>query len=72
MDIFHKTEVQTVILRCLTGLKLNWFNSYGLKCSLKPNIKIYLMRAGSNIFLSLLKVGPLAAQTQAFFDKLQI
>ena len=33
---FHKTEVQTVILRCLTGLDLNWFKSYGLKCSLMP------------------------------------
>ena len=30
---FHKTEVQTVILRCLMGLNLNWFKSYGLKCS---------------------------------------
>ena len=28
MNIFHKTEVQTVILRCWTGLKLNWFKSY--------------------------------------------
>ena len=31
--IFHKTEVRTVILRCLMGLNLNWFKSYGLKCS---------------------------------------
>ena len=31
--IFHKTEVKTVILRCLIGLDLNWFKSYGLKCS---------------------------------------
>ena len=28
-NILHKTEVQTVILRCWTGLKLNWFKSYG-------------------------------------------
>ena len=34
--IFHKTEVQTVILRCLTGLNLNWFKSYGLRCNLRP------------------------------------
>ena len=32
MNIFHKTEVQTVILRCLTGLKLNWLKSYDTKC----------------------------------------
>ena len=35
MFIFHKTEVQTVILRCLTGLNLNWFKSYGLRCNLR-------------------------------------
>ena len=23
--IFHKKEVQTIILRCLTGLNLDWF-----------------------------------------------
>ena len=34
--IFHKTEVQTVILRWITGLNLNWFKSYGLKCNLRP------------------------------------
>ena len=35
MFIFHKTEVVTVILRCLTGLNLDWFKSYGLRCSLR-------------------------------------
>ena len=34
MFIFDKTEVQTVILRCLTGLNLDCFKSYGLRCSL--------------------------------------
>ena len=34
--IFHKAEVQTVILRCLMGLNFNWFKSYGLRCSLRP------------------------------------
>ena len=32
LSIFHKTEVQTVILRCWTGLYLNWFKSYDTKC----------------------------------------
>ena len=36
MFIFHKTEVQTVILRCVTGLNFNWFKSYGLRCNLRP------------------------------------
>ena len=31
INIFHKIEVQTVILRCWTGLKLNWFKSYDTK-----------------------------------------
>ena len=35
--IFHKTEVQTVILRCLMGLNCNWFKSYGLRCSRRPH-----------------------------------
>ena len=34
--IFHKTEVQTVILRCLTGLNHSWFKSYGFRCSRRP------------------------------------
>ena len=36
MLIFHKTMVQTVILSCLTGLNLDCFKSYGLKCRLRP------------------------------------
>ena len=32
MNICHKPEVQTVILRCWTGLNLNWFKSYDTKC----------------------------------------
>jgi hypothetical protein len=36
MVIFHKTEVQTVILRCLMGLHLDWFRHYGLRCRWRP------------------------------------
>ena len=28
--IFQKTEIQTVILRCLVGLNLNWIKSYDI------------------------------------------
>ena len=31
MVIFHKTEIQTVILRCLMSLNLNWYKSYDTK-----------------------------------------
>ena len=37
MFIFHKTEVQRVILICLMGLNFNWFKNYGLKCILRLN-----------------------------------
>ena len=32
MILFQKTEVETVILRCLTSLNLIWFKSYDTKC----------------------------------------
>ncbi len=31
MGIFHKTEIQTVILKCLMSLNLNWYKSYDTK-----------------------------------------
>ena len=30
--IFHKADVQTVILMCLTGIKPDWFKGYDAKC----------------------------------------
>ena len=36
MKIFHKTEILTVILRCLTCLNLNWIKSYDTKLKLFP------------------------------------
>ena len=41
MFIFHKTEGQTVILRCLTGLNLDWFKSYGLRCRWRPRTCLF-------------------------------
>ena len=38
MVIFHKTEIQTVILRCITGLNLDWFKIYGLRCIMRLRI----------------------------------
>ena len=46
ISIFHKFEVQTVILRCWTGLYLNWFKSYYTKRSgIKIRVRTY---GGSN------------------------
>ena len=35
INIFHKTEVLTVILMCLMGQNLNWFKIYDTKCTLR-------------------------------------
>ena len=37
MFIFHKPEIQRVILICSTGLNFNWCKSYGLKGSLRTH-----------------------------------
>ena len=36
MFTFHKKEFQTVILRCLTGLNIDWFKNYSLRCKWRP------------------------------------
>ena len=35
MFIFHKKEVQTVILKCLMSQNTNWFKRYDTKCTLR-------------------------------------
>ena len=54
MDIFYKTEVQTVILRCLTCLYLNLFKSYDTKSQKLKNSKkaklTKLVNSCKNIF----------------------
>ena len=41
MVIFHKTEIQTVILRCLTSLNLNWFQRYDEKRKNAKNANLH-------------------------------
>ena len=48
MNIFHKTEVQTVILRCLVSLNLNWIKSNYIilvKEKIIPCLKMHHFRA---------------------------
>ena len=48
IEIFHKTEVQTVILRCLVCLNLNWIKSYNIilvKIFLFSCLKMHHFRA---------------------------
>ena len=37
MNIFHKTEVQTIIFRCWPGLYLNWYKSYEKNTQIFPS-----------------------------------
>ena len=46
IKIFHKTEVQMVILRCLACLNLSWIKRYDLICG-----KIYFCHAWKGIIL---------------------
>ena len=39
MFIFHKTEIQTVILRALTSLNVNWYKRYDIKHKKAKNAK---------------------------------
>ena len=39
MFIFHKTEIQTVVLRSLMSLNLNWYKSYDKKYKNAKNSK---------------------------------
>ena len=41
MVIFHKTEIQTVILRCLTSLNLDWYRSYDTKRKNTKNTNVW-------------------------------
>ena len=47
MNIFHKAEVQTVILRCLVSLNPNWIKSYYIILVKKkiPCLKMHHFRA---------------------------
>ena len=47
---FTKTEVQTVNMRCWTGLKPNWFKTYGTNARKCKNAKIAkIAKIGTNI-----------------------
>ena len=41
MFIFHKTEVQTVILRCLTSVNLNWYKRHDTKRKNAKNTNVW-------------------------------
>ena len=62
MFIFHKTEVQTVILMCCQSLNLNWYKIYGTKSKkTKKPIELFFTKSqktgNGNIFILCHKFG---------------
>ena len=43
MIIFHKTEVLTVILTCLTGLTYYWFKSYDTNANISISFSFAIL-----------------------------
>ena len=54
-DIFHKTEVQTVILRCQVGQNPNWFKSFDTKRKYFP-FQFFFNFVKNLLFLNLCNV----------------
>ena len=71
--IFHKTKVQTVILRCLTGLNHNWFKSYGLRCSQRPSASsVNFWKIASDKWPFYDHIWPFFGNYMIMFDKTEI
>ena len=71
--IFHKTVVQTVILRCLTGVNCNWFKSYGLRCIRRPRASsVTFWKITSDKWLSYDHICPFFGNCIIIFDKTEI
>ena len=76
--IFHKTEVQTVILRCLTGLnpnleKVQKFKSYGLRCSRRPSASsVNFWKIASDKWPFYDHIWPFFGNYMIIFDKTEI
>ena len=44
MFVFYKTEIQTIILRCLISLNLNWYKSYDKKHKNAKNPNVWFCK----------------------------
>ena len=73
MIIFHKTEVQTVILRYLMGLNLNWFKIYGLWCKWRPCASLAnFQKIATDKWSSYYHIWPFFANCVLIFHKTEI
>jgi hypothetical protein len=70
MFIFHKTEVQTVILRCLTGLNLDWFKSYDLRFRWRPRTCLaYCQKIATDKWLFCYNIWPFFCQLYVYLSQ---
>ena len=73
MFIFHKNEVQLVILKCLTGLNLDRFKSYGLRCKWRPCACLANFRKiAIDKWPFYYHIWPFFGQLYAFFNKTEV
>ena len=73
MFIFHKTEVYLINLRCLMGVNLNWFKSYGLRCSKRPcKCSVNSKNVATDKWPFYDHVGPFFAKDMVIFHKTEI
>ena len=73
MFFFHKTEVQTVILRCLTGPNLYWLKIYGLRCRWRPwACLVNFQTIASDKWPSYYHIWPFFHQLYAIFPKTEV
>ena len=59
MNIFQKTEIQTVILRCLTGLSFIWYKSYDTKSKIQTMHNFTVTRLTFNLFFLMPEIASL-------------
>ena len=62
INIFHKTEVPTVILRCLMSLNLNWIKSYDINHKSIPESKLMIFYSSVVVFSVMQLVSLVAVQ----------
>ena len=73
MFIFHKTEVYLINMRCLMRVNLNWFRSYGLRCSERPcECLVNSKNVATDKWPFYDHVSPFSPQNMVIFNKTEI
>ena len=64
MFIFHKTEIQTVILRCLTSLNLNLYKNHDTKRKNTKNANVCFCTKSKKLEMEIFTFEPIRIQTR--------